>query len=116
MKLIRLLLGCGVSVALLYSYVDEQNKLTRLRLEIPLLATEVKAIQEENIRLRYEIDLFESPEHLMQLAAKSSFSHLKHPIHSEILFIAQGKPLEQGEILPAKEKTSQIRTPLASTL
>lgn len=64
---------------MLYFYIDKLNELTELRLAIPALAKEVKQIQEANIRLRYEIDQFESPIHLMELARKPEFSHLKYP-------------------------------------
>ena len=43
---------------LLYSYVDRQNDVTRLRLEIPQMAKEIKDLREENTRLQYEIELF----------------------------------------------------------
>lgn len=63
----------------LYFYIERQNELTELRLTIPALAKEVKQIQEENTRLRYEIEQFESPIHLMELARKPEFSYLKYP-------------------------------------
>lgn len=74
----------------LFLYIDKLNALTELRLEIPALAKEVKQIQEENIRLRYEIDQFESPIHLMELARKPEFSHLKYP-HFDDEIVLEGK-------------------------
>ena len=62
--LLRILLCIAVFGVLLYSYVDRQNDVTRLRLEIPQLAKEIKDLSEENTRLQYEIDLFESPQNL----------------------------------------------------
>jgi len=94
---------------LLYSYVDRQNDVTRLRLEIPQLAKEIKDLREENTRLQYEIELFESPQNLMQLASHSEFAHLKHPMVKEIVTMDEGLALqisteEKGEPLPVKPK------------
>lgn len=94
---------------LLYSYVDKQNDVTRLRLEIPQLAKEIKDLREENTRLQYEIDLFESPQNLIQLASHSEFAHLKHPMVKDIVTMEEGLALhipteEKGETLPLKPK------------
>jgi len=94
---------------LLYSYVDRQNDVTRLRLEIPKIAKEIQDIKEENTRLQYEIDLFESPQHLMQLASCSEFSHLKHPLFKDVVRIDEGLALqviteEKEEVLSIKPK------------
>ncbi len=94
---------------LLYSYVDRQNDVTRLRLEIPQLAKEIKDLREENTRLQYEIDLFESPQNLMHLASHCEFAHLKHPMGKDIVTMDEGLALqisteEKGEPLPVKSK------------
>lgn len=92
--LVRILACISISGVLLYSYVDRQNDVTRLRLEIPQLAKEIKDLREENTRLQYEIDLFESPQHLMQLASHSEFAHLKHPMVKDILTLDEGLALQ----------------------
>ena len=92
--LIRLLVCILFGGMLLYSYVDKQNAVTQRRLEIPVLAKQIKDLKEENTRLQYEIDLFESPEHLMELARHSEFSHLKHPMFKEILTLQEGLALQ----------------------
>ena len=71
----------------LYSYIDKQNDLTELRMAIPVLAKEVKGIQDENIRLKYEVDRFESPIHLMELARKPEFGHLKFPYVTDVVML-----------------------------
>lgn len=71
----------------MYAYIDRQNDLTELRLQFPQLAKEVKGIQEENNRLYYEIDRFESPIHLLELSRKPEFGHLKHPYLHDIIII-----------------------------
>ena len=70
-----------------WAYINEQNKLTALRLAIPALSKEVKKKQEEISRLHYEIDQFESPIHLMELARKAEFSHLKYPYVEDVLIL-----------------------------
>lgn len=78
----------------LYLYTDQQNSLTRLRIRLPAVAKEIKAIREENKRLHYEVDQFESPHHLIELSRRSEFSHLKQPFVKEILNCQEGVALE----------------------
>ena len=81
---------CLVALGLgLYSYIDKQNHLTKMRMQIPLLSKEIKAIKEENTRMQYEIDQFQSPEHLLELARTSEYSHLKHPLLKEVLTVQE---------------------------
>lgn len=83
----------------LYIYIDKQNDLTQLRLSVPALNKELKQIQEENVRLQYEIDRFESPIHLMELARKPEFGHLKYPHVDEILILPEGIiPMEKEKV------------------
>lgn len=77
--------------AALFTYIDKQNELTELRLAIPALAKNVKGIQDENIQLKYEIERFESPIHLMELMRKPEFSHLKYPYIKDEVFLSHAK-------------------------
>lgn len=70
-----------------FAYIDKQNQLTELRLKLPALAKEVRSIQEENNRLKYEIESFESPIHLMELLRKPEFSHLRYPYVRDIIIL-----------------------------
>lgn len=103
---LRLLICIAAFGYCLYSYIDKQNAVTRLRLEIPVLSKQIKDVREENTRLHYEIDLFESPENLTQLAHSSEFAHLRHPLYKEILTLQQGVALqiisEEKEAVPSK--------------
>lgn len=95
----------GVFGCCLCSYVNTQNAVTRLRLEIPIFSQELSKLKEQNNRLKYEIDLFESPEHLMQLARCSEFSHLKYPTLQEVLTVSETiilpkSPIEKEKDLP----------------
>jgi hypothetical protein len=92
--LTRIVVCIGACGGFLYSYIDKQNAVTRRRLEIPILAKEIKDLKEENTRLKYEIEFFESPEHLIELARLNQYSHLKHPMLKEIVTLQQGLALQ----------------------
>lgn len=79
----------------LYSYVDKQNELTSLNINIPELKKEIRVLEEQNRRFQYEIDHFENPQHLMELARRPEFSHLKHPLLQDILTIPEGIALKE---------------------
>ncbi|NGX57341.1 MAG: hypothetical protein K940chlam3_00232 [Chlamydiae bacterium] len=82
--LIRVLFCVFIGGVTLYAYVEKQNQLTRMRLEIPSLEKEVRGFEEENRRMWYEIEQFENPVHLIELLNKPEFRHLKHPNLDEI--------------------------------
>jgi len=71
----------------LYFYIHNQNQLTEMRREIPLLQRQVKKIREENRSLQYEKDRFESPLHLMELARKPEYGHLRYPSLNEVIIL-----------------------------
>jgi hypothetical protein len=91
------ILGVGLT---LYAMIEKQNELVAVRLEIPAREKELRLIEEENKRLQYEIERFESPIHLMELAKKSEFSHLKFPHNSEVLILPKPPPLLLPEEMP----------------
>jgi len=91
---LRLAFCIFVAGLTLYLYIDRHNKLTELRLALPQLSREVNMIKEENTRLRYEIERFESPIHLMELLRKPEFSHLHYPYLNEVFVLPQ-EVLEQ---------------------
>lgn len=70
---------------LLYTYVVKQNELTELRIKLPIAAEEVKKIEEENVRLQYEISVFNSPAHLMEMASDEKFGKFQHPLEKDII-------------------------------
>jgi hypothetical protein len=99
-RIVICLFTCGFAF---YSYLDKQNDLTSLRIAIPTKMKSLKAIQEENMRLHYEIDQFENPGHLMQLARSGEFAHLKQPLATEVItlreeFIAQQTKEEETSV------------------
>lgn len=91
---------CIIAAGLtLFGYIEKQNELTELRLAIPALAKTVKNLQEEKIRLTYEIEQFESPIHLMELMQKPEFSHLKYPYLKDEIFLPSGQPLSEYPVV-----------------
>jgi hypothetical protein len=91
----------------LYSYIDKQNGLTALKMQLPQISKEIRAIQEENTRLQYEIDQFENPEHLMQLAQGERYSHLKYPFVNEVVTLPE--PLALKTPPPLEEEESLLK-------
>lgn len=75
---------CGIS---LYAYVNKHNALTMVRMRVPIAAKELALVEEENVRLQFAIEKFENPLHLMELARKPEFAHLKHPYVQDILSV-----------------------------
>lgn len=82
--------------AFLFKYVDKLNYLTKLKLQLPKIEREIKDLFEKNTKLRYEIDKFENPNNLMELARKEQFSHLKHPLVKDVLKIKEGVALNNN--------------------
>ena len=93
---------CGVAACLI-TYLEKQNELTRLRLSVPRIVREIKYIQEENTQLKYQIQAFESPEHLMELACEAQFSHLKHPSTKEVLVLEPTEGSEPSFLFKSKD-------------
>lgn len=87
--LLRLGLCLGIFGFCLYSYLKLQNDLTQWKIQISETERELAAIREENRRLSYEMDQFQSPAHLLELAHRPEFSHLKHPLLKEILTVPE---------------------------
>lgn len=80
---------CVLSIAsVMYSHLEDQNEMTKLKVLIPRLESQLWAAQEENTRLQYEIEQFESPANLMLLAKQCEFSHLRHPYDDEVLTVS----------------------------
>lgn len=96
----------GVS---LYSYIDMQNTLTSQRIRIPQIAQEIRNIEEGNIRLQYEIDAFENPLHLIELARESGLEHLKHPLLSSVVHLKEGVALQIAP--PHQEEIFHVKQP-----
>ncbi|HLB52671.1 MAG TPA: hypothetical protein VJK48_03045 [Chlamydiales bacterium] len=73
----------------LYSYLAAQNDLTGLKMELPTVEKEISLVREENRRLSYEVEQFQSPANLIEKARAPEFSHLKHPLLKEIVTVPE---------------------------
>lgn len=96
--LVRLFCCIFILGITLFAYVSKHNVLTERRMRVPMLAKELQALDEENVRLRFAIEKFENPLHLMELARKPEFSHLKHPMSTEIITVDMAATLEQEKL------------------
>lgn len=100
----RILLCICMAGVAIYTYIYKQNELTELRMAIPSLAKEVRSIQEENNRLKYEIDQFESPIHLMELLRMPEFSGLKYGYSKDVVIFPNVKPLPGKDFIDLVEE------------
>lgn len=77
----------------LYSYIDKQNELTSLKIEIPKVAKQIEDLKVEIKKINYEVEMFENPAYLMQLIRQPEFKHLKHPFIEDVLTMPEGMAL-----------------------
>lgn len=88
-----LLVRCGICLVCFaigqMLYFEKQNALTQLNMRLPEVQRQLASVREENRRMHYEIDQFENPSHLLELAHRPEFSHLKHPLLREILTLPE---------------------------
>ncbi len=91
--MLNLLLRLGICVSvfgvLLFFYLEKQNELTHLKIQLPKLEKQIANCRQEISRLRYEVDQFENPSHLIELAHRPEFGHLKYPLLKEILTVPE---------------------------
>lgn len=73
----------------LYSYLEAQNTCTQLQMALSKKEKSAHLIEEEICRLAYEVEKFESPAHLIEIATRPQFRHLKHPLLQEVLSIPE---------------------------
>ena len=64
---------------LTYFYLDSQNQLIQRKFKLEPLISNVQKLKEQNRHLYYEIQSFESPSNLMELAKNDSYRHLTYP-------------------------------------
>lgn len=86
----KLLLCIFIFSSCLFSYIDKKNELTVCKIELPKIVKENNILKQQIKRLKYEVDQFDNPTNLMQLAQRSEFNHLKHPFVEEVLTLKEG--------------------------
>lgn len=109
-SIIRIVLSLTVCMTSIFSYVSLQNTVTRLRIQIPKVEKQLLAINDEISHLQYEVDQFESPDRLMDLACHPDFSHLKHPYLKDIETVPEGVAFTLKKI--EKSNTNIVALPI----
>lgn len=77
---------------LLYAYVNKQNDLTKLQLEMPCLWSSLRQLEQENVALGFLIDKLESPEHLMRIADLPEYHYLHYPDEDSVYVVSYESP------------------------
>lgn len=85
--LFRLLICIFALGGFLYAYIDKQNDLTELKMEIPELAKQLRNLEEGNNQLSLEVERLENPSHLIELLREKEYSHLRYPYVNEVVVI-----------------------------
>lgn len=88
----RLLVCLSLLCCTLYRYIDKQNDLTKLRLEIPCLWAQLRQIEQENVALSFLLEKLESPEHLLQIAFLPEYQYLEYLSEEKISVLAYESP------------------------
>ncbi len=88
--LVKLTICVALGGGCLYAHLHQINRLTHLKMAFPALEGEVRELQETTHRLAYQIEQFENPVHLIDLARRPEFGHLHHPLLQEILTVSEG--------------------------
>jgi hypothetical protein len=73
----------------LFSYLNKQQELAQIKVQLPELEKRLHVIQEENRRMLCEIEELENPSRLIDLVHRPEFGHLKHPLLREILTVPE---------------------------
>lgn len=95
--ILRLLICLAVSSLFFYQIIQKQNQINYLSLQIPKLTKDLKTLEEENLKLQFHIDSFESPDHLMHLVKLNAFSHLRYLDGKEVMQLPEGIALKSEQ-------------------
>ena len=71
----------------MYSYIAELNEVMEVRRLIPENQKQLRESEEILLQLRYEVERFERPVHLMELSRKAEFGHLYYPYLKDIVIL-----------------------------
>jgi hypothetical protein len=85
--LLSLFLCLAIGAFFAYKAVDDENRITFYRREIPMMQKKLAEIREENRRLFLQIETFENPQHLMEILRQPEYSHLKFPKQGEVRIV-----------------------------
>lgn len=83
-------------------------------MRLPKLTKEIQAIQEVNANLQYQIECFENPQHLLNLASSPKYDHLKFPFTEEVLTVKEGLALQWGTQVERQAGLAKSKTPIVA--
>lgn len=92
--LLKLIICFSAFSFYLYSIVQRQNYLNSLSYKLPKLEKELKTLEEDNLKLSYQLETFSDPNNLLQLVKTNTYSHLRYPILEDILNLNEGLALK----------------------
>lgn len=82
--------------AFLLHHVKRQNELTRLRLEIPQIDMQWRALQERALQIRSTVQSQQTPKALLAKLQRPEFAHLKNPTPDRVWILKlEDPPLPQ---------------------
>lgn len=111
---LRLLICLTVFSVSIYSYLDKQNICTELKMHLPKVTKEIAAIREVNANLKYQIECFENPQHLLSLASNPEYAHLKFPVTEEVLTVKEGLAVQWDTPQKGEKQGSKSKTPIVA--
>ena len=80
------LLGCVLLFGgTLTLFLEQNNRLTKLRMELPHLQQELATGRDREQVLQVELERQESPDKLLEWARRPEFSHLEYPVRDEVV-------------------------------
>ena len=88
-KAVTAILFLGTLTGCFFLYLNIQNRLAALQLQLPAKQAELRLLNERNTYLYFALEAWESPAHLLQLLKESPYSSLKHPLAGEVLEVEQ---------------------------
>jgi hypothetical protein len=80
-------------------------------MRLPKISKEIEAVREKSAHLHYQIECFENPEHLLTIAGRPEYAHLKFPFVEEVLTVKEGLALQWGA--PEEEAAGQAKAKTA---
>lgn len=99
----------------LFLYIEKTNQQTKLRLELPKHEKQIEILAQKNIQLKYQLENFNNPQHLLELAKQPAYSHLKFPFLEEVLVISSeiAKKYEpKDDEIDASQNMTRVKWPI----
>ncbi|MBS0623148.1 MAG: hypothetical protein JSS62_00835 [Verrucomicrobia bacterium] len=84
---VRLLVCLSFFCLCLFLSINQQNTITRLRLEIPQTMKLLREVEAENSALQFDIASLEQPHRLLEAAKQPCFAHLHYPTQDQVMTV-----------------------------